>query len=89
VDDLRKRLAERNITVSLTEEVKELLAEKGYDPAFGARPLKRVVQKYIQDPLSRKILEEEFGDGDQIQVELSGDVLTFSRKDSRKSGDTI
>lgn len=79
MDDLRKRLVERNITLTLTEEAKALLAEKGYDPAFGARPLKRVVQKYVQDPLSRKILEEEFKDGDHIQVELSGDALIFNR----------
>jgi ATP-dependent Clp protease ATP-binding subunit ClpA len=89
MDDLRKRLVERNITLTLTEEAKALLAEKGYDPVFGARPLKRVVQKYIQDPLSRKILEENFGDGDHIQVELSGDVLTFSRKDNRKPDEAI
>jgi ATP-dependent Clp protease ATP-binding subunit ClpB len=75
--DLRKRLAERNISLSLTDDAKALLAEKGYDPAFGARPLKRVVQKYIQDPLSRKILEEEYGDGNHIEVDLSGDGLTF------------
>jgi ATP-dependent Clp protease ATP-binding subunit ClpB len=89
VDDLRKRLAERNITLDLTEETKILLAEKGYDPAFGARPLKRVVQKYIQDPCSRKILEEEFGDGDHIQVEVSGDTLTFSRQGKRKPVEVV
>lgn len=89
VDDLRKRLVERNITLDLTEETKALLAEKGYDPAFGARPLKRVVQKYIQDPLSRKILEEEFGDGDHIQVGVSGDTLTFSRQGKRNPVEVV
>ena len=83
--DLRKRLVERNITITLSEDAGAWLAEKGYDPAFGARPLKRVIQKYVQDPLSLKILEEEFGDGDHIQVDLSGDVLTFSRQRIRES----
>jgi ATP-dependent Clp protease ATP-binding subunit ClpB len=89
VVDLRKRLAERNISLTLSEAAKAWLAEKGYDPAFGARPLKRVVQKYVQDPLSRRILEEEIGDGDHIQVDLSGDVLTFSRQSKREPVKTV
>ncbi|MDH3257675.1 MAG: ATP-dependent Clp protease ATP-binding subunit ClpC, partial [Nitrospinota bacterium] len=89
LDDLRKRLVERNITLALTESAKAWLAEKGYDPAFGARPLKRVIQKFIQDPLSRKILEEEFKDGDRIQVELSGDALTFSHQGERKPAEAV
>ena len=82
--DLRKRLVERNITITLSESTNAWLAEKGYDPAFGARPLKRVIQKYVQDPLSLKILEEEFGDGDRIQVDLSGDALTFNKQKERE-----
>ena len=89
MNDLTKRLAERNITLSLSDEAKALLAEKGYDPAFGARPLKRVIQKYIQDPISRKILEEEFSDGDHIQVDLSGDSLIFKRNSERKTADAV
>jgi len=70
--DLRKRLAEKRMTLHLSEKVKDVLAEKGYDPVFGARPLKRAVQKYLQDPISMKILEEVFGDGDDITVETNG-----------------
>ena len=75
--DLRKRLADRKMTLTLTDGVKEVLAEKGYDPVFGARPLKRAVQKYLQDPLSMKILEEKFVDGDHITTELNGTTDTF------------
>ena len=75
--DLRKRLADRKMTLTLTDGVKEVLAEKGYDPVFGARPLKRAVQKYLQDPLSMKILEEKFVDGDHITTELNGTNDTF------------
>ena len=67
--DLRKRLAERNMSLELSDKVKDILAEKGYDPVFGARPLKRAIQKYMQDPLSLKILQEDFGEGDRIKVE--------------------
>jgi ATP-dependent Clp protease ATP-binding subunit ClpA len=75
--DLRKRLAERNMTLELSDKVKEVLAEKGYDPIFGARPLKRAIQKYMQDPLSLKILQEDFGEGDKIKVETDSSDGTF------------
>ncbi|MFQ5451800.1 MAG: ATP-dependent chaperone ClpB [Nitrospinaceae bacterium] len=84
--DLRKRLAEKRMTLDLTEEVKEVLAEKGYDPVFGARPLKRALQKYVQDPLSMKILEEEFTDGDHIVVETEArsDKFSFRKASGKK-----
>ncbi len=71
--DLRKRLAEKGLSLELSDGVKKMLAEKGYDPVFGARPLKRAVQKYLQDPLSLKILNEDFGEGDVIVVNLADD----------------
>ena len=79
--DLRKRLAERNMSLELSDKVKEMLAEKGYDPVFGARPLKRAIQKYMQDPLSMKILQGDFLDGDKIEVNTSGenDSLIFRK----------
>ena len=67
---LKKRLAERNIHVEITPEAKTKLAEEGYDPMFGARPLKRVIQKRIQNVLALKILRGEFKDGDRIVVDL-------------------
>jgi len=77
--DLRKRLSERRMTLTLTDEVKSWLAEKGYDPVFGARPLKRVIQKYLQDPLSMDILNEKFFDGDSIHITKQDDRLVFDK----------
>ncbi|MBC8285888.1 MAG: ATP-dependent chaperone ClpB [Nitrospinae bacterium] len=74
---LHARLAEKNMSIVLSDKVKELLSQKGYDPVFGARPLKRALQKYIQDPLSRKILEGEFSEGDRIDVQVDGNSETF------------
>jgi ATP-dependent Clp protease ATP-binding subunit ClpB len=82
--DLRKRLAEKRMTLTLSEGAKEVLAEKGYDPVFGARPLRRAIQKYLQDPLSMKILKEEFIDGEDILVERNGvsDSFVFKKQTS-------
>lgn len=82
--DLRKRLADKRMTLTLSDGAKEVLAEKGYDPVFGARPLRRAIQKYLQDPLSMKILKEEFVDGEDILVERNGvsDNFVFNRKSS-------
>lgn len=65
---LRNRLAERRMTLSLTQEAKDFLAQRGYDPVFGARPLKRVIQKELETPLARKILSGEVTDGAHLQV---------------------
>lgn len=69
---LEKRLLERRITLKLTEKAKEFLAKEGFDPAYGARPLKRVIQKEIQDRLALRILEGKFKEGDTISVDLDG-----------------
>ncbi|GJL78079.1 MAG: chaperone protein ClpB [Nitrospinaceae bacterium] len=83
--DLRKRLAEKRMTLHLSDAVKDVLAEKGYDPVFGARPLKRAVQKYLQDPISMKILEEDFIEGDDISAETNGASEKFVFKKSSAS----
>jgi ATP-dependent Clp protease ATP-binding subunit ClpB len=79
--ELRKRLDEKRMTITFSEKALEKLAEKGYDPAFGARPLKRAIQKYIQNPLSTKLLEESFCEGDGISVDCNGesDVFQFEK----------
>jgi ATP-dependent Clp protease ATP-binding subunit ClpB len=69
LEDLRRLLAERKISIELTEAAKELLFTEGYDPNFGARPLKRAIQKLIQDPLALKILDGEVLHGDHIVVD--------------------
>jgi len=78
MQSLQKRLAERNMSIVLNDKVKEVLAQKGYDPAFGARPLKRALQKHIQDPLSLKILQGEFSEGDRVKVDVNGNSDTFT-----------
>jgi ATP-dependent Clp protease ATP-binding subunit ClpB len=64
--DLRKRLAERKITIELTDEARKTLAERGYDPAFGARPLKRAIQRLIENPLAIEVLGGKFKEGDHV-----------------------
>lgn len=73
---LKNLLAERHISLKLSEAARKFLAEKGFDPIFGARPLKRAVQKFIQDPLSLKILNGEVGDDDAVEV-TAGDIGTL------------
>ncbi|MBL1241589.1 MAG: ATP-dependent chaperone ClpB, partial [OCS116 cluster bacterium] len=74
---LANLLAERKIELSLSDEAKTYLADKGYDPAYGARPLKRAVQKYIQNPLSDLILGGEIFDGQTVRVDVADGELTF------------
>ncbi|MDD5497559.1 MAG: AAA family ATPase, partial [Atribacterota bacterium] len=67
---LRKRLKEKNIELEVSSKVKEILAERGFDPQYGARPLKRTIQKYIQDPLALQILEGKIKENDKVKVEF-------------------
>ncbi|MBC7284630.1 ATP-dependent chaperone ClpB [Hoeflea sp.] len=75
---LGKLLVDRKIEVTLDDDARAWLAEKGYDPAYGARPLKRAVQKYVQDPLAEKILLGEVGEGSHVTVSAGSDRLVFS-----------
>ncbi len=78
---VRKLLADRRIELDVTPEAMHLLAERGYDPHYGARPLKRVIQRLVQDPLAVRILEGEFPEGSKVLVDarLSGDALEFRK----------
>ncbi len=81
VGRMAKRLEERKLTIELTREAKEFLVERGYDPAFGARPLKRAIQHYIEDPLALEILEGNFAEGDHILVDAGmNKQLVFRKK---------
>ncbi len=71
LDILKKRLEEKKIDLSITSKVKEILAERGFDPQYGARPLKRTIQKYIQDPLALQMLEGKITEKDKIKVEFN------------------
>jgi ATP-dependent Clp protease ATP-binding subunit ClpB len=77
---LRERLAEREMTIELTDAAKELLANEGWDPAYGARPLKRAIQQRIENPLATRILNGEFGPGDAVLVDAAGHSFSFVRK---------
>lgn len=80
---LNRRLADRKIDLVMTDEASEWLARTGYDPVYGARPLKRLIQKDIENPLSLEILKGNFTDGDTIKIEAAGDSLKFV-KEARK-----
>ncbi len=73
IDHLAHRLEERNISLELTDSAKEVVAESGYDPVYGARPLKRTIQKLIQDPLATDLLKGDFKDGDHVVVDTDKD----------------
>ena len=77
---LERLLAERKLTIELTPEAKRFLAEEGFDPAFGARPLKRAIQRYVQNPLALSVLEGKFNEGDRVLVTRApGGELVFER----------
>ena len=78
---LRERLAERRIELELTDAAKEALAEAGWDPAYGARPLKRAIQRLVENPLALRLLEGDFADGDRVVVDASDGELTFASAD--------
>jgi ATP-dependent Clp protease ATP-binding subunit ClpB len=76
---LRARLAERGIELELADAAKELVAEAGWDPAYGARPLKRALQRLVENPLALKLLEGEFADGDTVRVDARDGELAFEK----------
>jgi ATP-dependent Clp protease ATP-binding subunit ClpB len=79
LERLRTRLADRGIAIELTEEAKEHLAEAGWDPTYGARPLKRAIQRLVENPLALRLLESEFGEGDTVRVDVHDGELVFER----------
>ncbi len=80
-----KRIAEYNIYLEFTDAAKELLVKKGYDPMSGARPLRRVIQRMVEDRLSEEILEGKFKAGDAILVDAEGEELVFKHKEEIKA----
>jgi ATP-dependent Clp protease ATP-binding subunit ClpC len=83
--DVAKRLQEQGLSLELTEEAREWLAKKGYDPAWGARPLRRLITRSVENPLSKKLLNGEFKRGDTVVIEVEGEELVFRRKEPRKA----
>lgn len=81
IGDLTERIEEEGIKIELTEDAKIFIAEKGYDKTFGARPLKRTIQRYIENPLSSRIIKGDIRESEIITIDREGNELTFSKKD--------
>jgi ATP-dependent Clp protease ATP-binding subunit ClpB len=79
LERLRGRLAERGIELELTDEAKQVLADAGWDPTYGARPLKRAIQRLVENPLALRLLEGDFADGDAVRVDAKDGELVFER----------
>lgn len=88
-DSLRHLLTARHMQLTLTTSAKEWLGQAGYDPAYGARPLKRTLQQQVADPLAKAILEGQFRDGDHIVVDVVGGKLAFRRENSVLEGEAM
>jgi ATP-dependent Clp protease ATP-binding subunit ClpB len=80
LQNLRRLLADRHLEIEVADAAKELIAEEGYDPVYGARPLKRVIQRQVQDPLALRLLEGEIRDGDLVRIDAMDGHLTFERE---------
>ena len=81
IDRVARMLRGSGISMEISDEAKDWLAKLGYDPSFGARPLKRIIQRHIINPLSSALLEGEFTSGDQVQVELDGTgLISFTKR---------
>jgi ATP-dependent Clp protease ATP-binding subunit ClpB len=76
---LRERLAERRIELELSDAAKETIADAGWDPAYGARPLKRAIQRLVENPLALRLLEGDFADGDTIRVDADDGEVRFEK----------
>jgi ATP-dependent Clp protease ATP-binding subunit ClpB len=85
---LQGRLAGREIRISLSEGAKDRLARDGYDPVYGARPLKRLIQQQIENPLAKRILAGQFTDGDSVAVDVAGEGYSFA-KAGRGKGEAV
>ncbi|HPB63711.1 MAG: ATP-dependent Clp protease ATP-binding subunit [Mesotoga sp.] len=83
--DMRKRLKDKHLELVLTDKAQDFLVEEGFNPVYGARPLKRAIQKYVEDPLSEELLRGRFHEGDMITIELKNKLLVFTRKKDEKA----
>jgi ATP-dependent Clp protease ATP-binding subunit ClpB len=85
LEHLRKRLAQRGLKLVLSDAAKQLLADDGYDPTLGARPLKRVIQQRLENPLASRILKGEFAEGDTISVDVDKGRRDFTFTKGRET----
>ena len=77
MESLRRRLSDRGLELAISPEAMDVLADRGYDPVYGARPLKRVLQKHLADPIATAILEGRYVDGDTVKVSVEGEQLSL------------
>jgi len=77
LDRLQQQLSERKISLAVDQNAKDFLIDRGYDPTFGARPLRRAIQRYVEDPLAEEVLKGRFPEGGTLRITLEGDALTF------------
>jgi ATP-dependent Clp protease ATP-binding subunit ClpC len=85
IKELESRLAERKLAIEVTEAAKSWLAKEGFDPVYGARPLRRAIERHVENPLSTKLLRGEFSEGDMVEVDLGEDELMFTAKAAGKA----
>jgi len=85
LSELEERMGEKKLTLSLTTPAKELIAEQGFDPAYGARPLRRTIQKLIEDPLSEEIIKGRIEEGQEVKVSRKGDELVFTSTEEKEA----
>jgi ATP-dependent Clp protease ATP-binding subunit ClpA len=86
IHEVEQRLAERNIKLEASSEAKAWLVKRGYDPVYGARPLRRAIQRNVENPLSTRILQGEFKEGDIVAIDVAGESLTFSTVKAARVG---
>jgi ATP-dependent Clp protease ATP-binding subunit ClpB len=88
---LERRLADRKLSIAITDAAREFIVKHGYDPVYGARPLKRAIQRYIQDSLALKILEGEFKEGDTVSIDYdrTSNTLRFETAGKKRSAKAV
>jgi ATP-dependent Clp protease ATP-binding subunit ClpC len=86
INEVQKRLTDRKIVLELNDQAKSWLLKEGFEPAFGARPLRRAIQRYVENALSSRILSGEFKDGDRVYISIEDNRLSFSTRKKAKAG---
>ena len=84
IAEVQKRISDRNIVLELDDKAKSWILKEGFEPAFGARPLRRAIQRFVENPISNKVLSGEFKDGDRIFITTSDTGLAFSTNTTKK-----
>jgi ATP-dependent Clp protease ATP-binding subunit ClpC len=87
LEKVRKRLAERDIHFELDTSARDLLLEKGFDPTYGARPMRRAVERFLEDPMAEEIIRGDLREGETISISAKDDKLEFTQKESSAKGE--